>query len=306
MDDLTLSLLEYLKLLLFLINVVIAAVIIFRRSTNGGGEAEEVRRGPVLFVTAHPDDEAMFFVPAILSLAKLNRDLHLLCVSTGDFEGATTGKVRVKELHASAKVLNIRDSNVKVVDDKDLRDGPQNRWDSDKIAQLVRDYVNEKAIETVITFDEGGVSAHPNHISVYHGVARFLALHESTRPSSAASSTAPPGSTLTFRGSASSTSSPPSPRGELRGFKLETTNLLRKYAGLLHLVWSSWTSEGAVFLTPWLSFWPSHRAMQAHHSQYVWFRRLYVPFSRYSYINTLLPISVPNATPTSSPSNHSD
>ena len=33
------------------------------------------------------------------------------------------------------------------------------------------------------------------------------------------------------------------------------------------------------------------KAMQCHWSQYVWFRRLYVIFSRYMIMNTLKPIS---------------
>lgn len=38
----------------------------------------------VLIVTAHPDDEAMFFGPTILSLTKRNDcDVYLLCLSNG-------------------------------------------------------------------------------------------------------------------------------------------------------------------------------------------------------------------------------
>ena len=45
--------------------------------------------GRVLFVTAHPDDECMFFGPTILSAARLNRDAppYLLCLSPGKGEG---------------------------------------------------------------------------------------------------------------------------------------------------------------------------------------------------------------------------
>ena len=41
--------------------------------------------GRVLFVTAHPDDECMFFGPTILSAVSLNRNTppYLLCLSTG-------------------------------------------------------------------------------------------------------------------------------------------------------------------------------------------------------------------------------
>lgn len=37
----------------------------------------------VLVVTAHPDDECMFFAPTIIQLVALNVDVHLLCLSKG-------------------------------------------------------------------------------------------------------------------------------------------------------------------------------------------------------------------------------
>lgn len=36
-----------------------------------------------LVVTAHPDDECMFFAPAIVQLVALNASVHLLCLSQG-------------------------------------------------------------------------------------------------------------------------------------------------------------------------------------------------------------------------------
>ena len=41
----------------------------------------------VLLVTAHPDDEAMFFVPTILALQARSVRVHVLCLSTGEFDG---------------------------------------------------------------------------------------------------------------------------------------------------------------------------------------------------------------------------
>lgn len=38
-----------------------------------------------LLVTAHPDDECMFFAPTVLNLVESNVDVHLLCLSTGRF-----------------------------------------------------------------------------------------------------------------------------------------------------------------------------------------------------------------------------
>lgn len=62
-----------------------------RRTTNSllttaeGGLVEELSSPPkqaVLFVTAHPDDECMFFAPTIIALSKLC-DVHVLCLSSG-------------------------------------------------------------------------------------------------------------------------------------------------------------------------------------------------------------------------------
>jgi hypothetical protein len=36
-----------------------------------------------LFVTAHPDDESMFFAPTILSLVQRGQQVALICLSTG-------------------------------------------------------------------------------------------------------------------------------------------------------------------------------------------------------------------------------
>ena len=39
--------------------------------------------GPVLLITAHPDDECMFFAPTIISLTQSNVEVFLLCLSEG-------------------------------------------------------------------------------------------------------------------------------------------------------------------------------------------------------------------------------
>jgi len=46
----------------------------------------KVHTGRVMFVTAHPDDECMFFAPTILTLTRSGQyDVFLLCLSSGDF-----------------------------------------------------------------------------------------------------------------------------------------------------------------------------------------------------------------------------
>ena len=69
----------------------------------------------------------------------------------------------------------------------------------------------------------------------------------------------------------------------------ESTPLFRKFLGPLDVLWSALScllrrrAICCVHSGPQLGW----RAMQAHHSQFVWWRRLYVVFSRYMYLNTL-------------------
>ena len=54
------------------------------REKKFGKEKTGIDRN-VLFVIAHPDDEAMFFVPTVLSLKGYSGyKLHLLCLSSGN------------------------------------------------------------------------------------------------------------------------------------------------------------------------------------------------------------------------------
>ncbi len=41
------------------------------------------RSGSALIITAHPDDETMFFAPSILSLVAQNIPVEALCLSNG-------------------------------------------------------------------------------------------------------------------------------------------------------------------------------------------------------------------------------
>lgn len=68
----------------------------------------------VLLLTAHPDDECMFFAPTLISLVKANEDVYSLCLSTGDADGL--GEVRTSELRSSLDVLGIGEGKRWIVD----------------------------------------------------------------------------------------------------------------------------------------------------------------------------------------------
>jgi N-acetylglucosaminylphosphatidylinositol deacetylase len=67
----------------------------------------------VLLLTAHPDDECLFFAPTLLSL-RAEVELYSLCLSVGDAEGL--GRTRRVELQSSLDVLGIEEDKRWVVD----------------------------------------------------------------------------------------------------------------------------------------------------------------------------------------------
>ena len=62
----------------------------------------------VLLVTAHPDDECMFFTPSIRSFIEEGYSIDLLCLSRGNYDGQ--GEIRAKEVSKSASILGIRET----------------------------------------------------------------------------------------------------------------------------------------------------------------------------------------------------
>eukprot|EP01102_Stenamoeba_stenopodia_P001850 TRINITY_DN11673_c0_g1_i1.p1 TRINITY_DN11673_c0_g1~~TRINITY_DN11673_c0_g1_i1.p1 ORF type:complete len:289 (-),score=45.65 TRINITY_DN11673_c0_g1_i1:54-920(-) len=249
-----------LRTLLFPLNV---------SSSESSTEPRALQR--IGFVIAHPDDEAMFFSPTIKTLSEnINKrkkqgvaevELCLLCLSSGNFDGL--GEIRKKELVESCVRLGIDRDAVTIVDDKDIQDDPNREWPHEKVAAHIDRFVQANNITTLITFDEKGVSSHPNHCSAYQAVK--LVLDRSKI------------------------------KDRLVGYALITHSLARKYSGLL----DAWiltplqerriaNNKRLLFYTPQLS--AAREAMVAHRSQLVWFRHLFIAFSTYTFVNILRPI----------------
>ncbi|XP_019641148.1 PREDICTED: N-acetylglucosaminyl-phosphatidylinositol de-N-acetylase-like [Branchiostoma belcheri] len=213
-------------------------------------------RARVLVVTAHPDDECMFFGPTVLETLRLGHHVFLLCLSTGNFE--KKGDTRLRELYQSAAILGVPAENVTIVDDPDLPDDMNKAWDTKLVAQKIMEHVIKTSANVVITFDPYGVSSHKNHSSLYHGVNDLVS------------------------------------RGHLPEnilvYALESVSLLRKYTSFLDVLPSTLSSASTLFLSGYPAVLKAQRAMCAHRSQLVWFRWLYIAFSRYMVINTLRPL----------------
>ncbi|ERF71735.1 hypothetical protein EPUS_05607 [Endocarpon pusillum Z07020] len=174
----------------------------------------ELRNKRILLLIGHPDDEAMFFAPALIALlSPENRNhIQIVCLSTGNAIGE--GEIRRGELLNSARRLGMRSKDdVLIIDDARFQDGAQNHWKKEDIADLLshlftpqpsskldtstssfstlnqppQTQVNgnpssgpinpadkQRTPEVILTFDPHGISTHPNHCACYYGAIHFL------------------------------------------------------------------------------------------------------------------------------------
>lgn len=244
----------------------------------------------IILLTAHPDDESMFFTPTITELTKLNYNntFHLICLSNGDFDGL--GSIRANELLKAANFLNI--DSVKILD---FVDDINNFWNTNEIItsmkneiNLIKDQFNILNDNELIllTFDKDGVSNHPNHKSIYLAVKEF---------------------NKTFK---------------IRSYSLKSWNLILKYSGILFSsfeVAMKWLCKCEKFryiftisnLNFLLDLFDTEKENNSiyiysdlnslflnyttmtwvHYSQIVWFRWIWIFTSKYMNSNELVPIS---------------
>ena len=289
-------------------------------------------------------------VPVPVPPTPTNR-LFILCLSNGNYDNL--GSVRERELRAAADIISNCDNtggsdndsgsendndknttkyhlnnpiNVTTINDERLQDGPEESWDPDIIANAIHDFISNENLEqesvVLMTFDEGGVSGHINHVHTYKGVLHYyhhhrredLHRHRKNRIHQDNQRDAP----------AAASDSDSELHVDAIHMTLWTLKSVRnpiiKYVPLMILLQFMWgwilkCSSTSLFMTQntstrtWcsnnaetkenctrtstgtgISFYminPSlvWNAMKAHRSQFVWYRRLFVVFSRYSYAN---------------------
>ncbi|XP_037543961.1 N-acetylglucosaminyl-phosphatidylinositol de-N-acetylase [Nematolebias whitei] len=205
-----------------------------------------------LVVTAHPDDECMFFAPTIIRLVENNVTVHLLCLSEGNYYNQ--GAQRRKELLSSCAVLGIPASRVTIINHKNLPDDPTAEWSVSLISSAVVQYISAHSINMVLTFDGRGVSGHANHVAINKAV-RHLA----------------------------STGGVPK---DCVLLSLVTVGLFRKFISFLEIPLSCLLPSRLCCVVGSRGYKQARAAMMRHRSQLLWFRYLYIAFSRYMFINT--------------------
>jgi N-acetylglucosaminylphosphatidylinositol deacetylase len=207
----------------------------------------------VCVVISHPDDETLFFLPTLINAIRSNNQVHLLCLSKGNVDGL--GETRSKELNAAVRLLGMRADRVKIIDDKKLPDSMGAYWDKEVINKYVDKYVQDNHIQALITFDSSGISNHINHRAVHYAVKHYISNHSN-----------------------------------LSAYELITTNIVRKYCSVLEIIFSFIEAKilnKEIHLVTHFNPLLNDGCMRAHTSQYLWYRKLFVIFSRYSFINTL-------------------
>lgn len=134
-----------------------------------------LKNSTVYFIIGHPDDEVMFFSPSMIEISKPkhNNKVKLICFSRGDAVDDSFGNIRSQELIQLARIIGINENDVITLND--YKDGMSEHWDSLKIGKSLNEIIdlNSESPNILITFDEFGVSNHPNHISLYHGTKKY-------------------------------------------------------------------------------------------------------------------------------------
>ncbi|GAV71607.1 PIG-L domain-containing protein [Cephalotus follicularis] len=225
-------------------------------SPSFSGDGGALGKRNVLLVIAHPDDESMFFSPTINCLISNGHNLHILCFSMGNADGM--GKIRLNELYQACAVLKVPLEQVKILDHPDLQDGFGQVWNHNLLEMTIQEEIMSHDIDTIISFDKYGVSGHCNHRDVHYGV--HMLVNDT-------------------------------PKRNIEVWELVSINILRKYSGPVDI----WLSKMFAMQYPsgvmqcLLNEHPkrSFDAMAQHLSQWVWFRKLFVSFSSYTYVNTL-------------------
>lgn len=232
-------------------------------------------------------------------------------LTLGDADGL--GHVRKNELQKSAVRLGLREeSDVFVVDDPRFPDSMTTTWSAKDVCSALasafapelaeslspslvvatsrrKSYQNdgtamredEPTIDVLLTFDQHGISNHPNHRSLYHGAVTFL--RELTNGKSGHSPV-----TL---------------------YTLTTTNIVRKYAGVLDAPFTILSGVSNIFQDSISGKTPSPKGgianrllfvstfdewvkaqmamISGHQSQMVWFRWGWITIGRYMVVNDL-------------------
>lgn len=134
----------------------------------------------VVFVHAHPDDEAIFSGGTMLALAEAGHRVVLVVATGGELglsphEDTPLADQRLRELDAAAAILRVDALHLLGYTDSGMRGDPANHapgsfWstpDAEAIAQLGDVFAAESA-DAVVVYDDHGIYGHPDHVKGFN------------------------------------------------------------------------------------------------------------------------------------------
>jgi len=138
-------------------------------------------RPSVVFVHAHPDDEAIFTGGTIARLAGLGHRVTVVFLTNGDVD--PTGElaaVRVAEARAACELLGVARVEFLGQGDSGLDAAlalPGSSWWADRatLAERLAAVLVEEAAAATVVYDSGGIYGHPDHL-VVHRVGHAAAM----------------------------------------------------------------------------------------------------------------------------------
>lgn len=133
-----------------------------------------VGRGPVLAVVAHPDDESFGLGAVIAELIARGGDVRVLCLTQGEAStlGATAdlAAVRLWELTGAADRLGVSEVVL-----HDFSDGGLGAVATTVVDEVVEGNVRDAV--TLLAFESGGVTGHPDHRAASASALRVADRH---------------------------------------------------------------------------------------------------------------------------------
>ena len=205
--------------------------------------------GSVLLLMAHPDDEIMFWTPTIKYLLSKKIQLKILCLSNGNYNGL--GDLREVEFDNVSRELNL--FNNVILNVPELQDDITKKWDSSKVAEMIDEFMRKNNdIKTIITFDENGVTKHPNHISCFDGLMYYLNKYSDECKNK-----------------------------NIQVFILESFNFVLQYTWIIPMIKCFFSKYGYISNT----FFTSYKLMRLYETQFNLLRKFHTILSSYSYFN---------------------
>lgn len=160
---------------------------------------QPVSEGGVLFIFAHPDDEAFGLAGMITLLRRQGTPVTLVTATRGEVgeilapkraTRSTLGAVREQELRSAMNLAGLNDVRILGYRDSGMAGTPENddprslvRAPAEEVVALVAGEIRSVRPAAVVTFGEDGIYGHPDHVAIHHlTVAAIAAAADPNQP----------------------------------------------------------------------------------------------------------------------------